>query len=230
MNIIWLGHGSFRIEIADQVILVDPWLDGNPMLDPSQYDAATAGATHILITHGHFDHTNDVLEVSQKTGAPVSGMLELAGLLHDNGAIAGHAFNLGGTITIGDVSATLVPASHSSSMKVEVSDTYTGTPAGFILRGEDRVIYISGDTGIMADMDWIGDHYKPTIGILSAGGYYTMDMADAAYAAKRFFNFDTVIPCHYRTFPALEQSADVLKAGLPDVNVIEAKVMIPITL
>ncbi|MEM6759964.1 MAG: metal-dependent hydrolase [Pseudomonadota bacterium] len=230
MNIIWLGHGSFRIEIAGQILLVDPWLDGNSMLDVGHYEAATAGATHILITHGHFDHTNDVVAVSQQTGAPVSGMLELAGLLHDSGAEAGHAFNLGGTIHIGDVSATLVPASHSSSMKVDGRDTYTGTPAGFILRGEGKVIYLSGDTDIMSDMDWIADYYKPTIGILSAGGYYTMDMAGAGYAAKRYFNFDTVIPCHYRTFPALEQSAEVLKAGLPGVDVIEANVMTPISL
>ena len=31
MKIIWLGHASFRIEIADQVLLIDPWVDGNPV-------------------------------------------------------------------------------------------------------------------------------------------------------------------------------------------------------
>ena len=60
---------------------------------------------------------------------------------------------------------------------------------------------------------------------LRAGGYYTMDMAGAAYAAKRYFDFKTVIPCHYRTFPLLEQSAQVLADGLPGVNVIEPQVM-----
>ncbi|MEM7377315.1 MAG: hydrolase, partial [Pseudomonadota bacterium] len=40
----------------------------------------------------------------------------------------------------------------------------------------------------------------------------------------------TVIPCHYRTFPALEQSAEALRAGLPGVDVIEPEVMQPITL
>ena len=32
MKIIWLGHGSFRVELADQVLLTDPWLTGNPVL------------------------------------------------------------------------------------------------------------------------------------------------------------------------------------------------------
>ena len=53
MNIIWLGHGSFRFEIEDQVILVDPWLSGNPALPEDQHKAALEGVTHILITHGH---------------------------------------------------------------------------------------------------------------------------------------------------------------------------------
>lgn len=225
MNIIWLGHGSFRIEIGDQVLLIDPWINGNPMLPEGSAEHATKDATHILITHGHFDHTTDAVSISKSTGAPVSAINELAKHLHGLGAIEGHAFGRGGTITLGDVTATLVPASHSSSMAVDGRAVYMGTECGFILKGEGRVIYISGDTDIMADMEWIGDFYKPDIGILSAGGYYTMDMAAAAYAAKRYFDFKTVIPCHYRTFPALEQSADALIAGLPGVDVIEPEVM-----
>ena len=53
MNIIWLGHGSFRIEIAGQVLLIDPWLTGNPVLPEVSHEAAVAGATHILLTHAH---------------------------------------------------------------------------------------------------------------------------------------------------------------------------------
>lgn len=54
-----------------------------------------------------------------------------------------------------------------------------------------------------------------------------MDMARAAYLAKKLFNFETVIPCHY---PILEQTAEVLQAGLPGVRVIEPEVMQPIEL
>jgi len=230
MNIIWLGHGSFRIEIGDQVLLIDPWITGNPMLPETQGDMATKGATHILITHGHFDHTADAVAISKATGAPVSAVYELGKHLHRLGAIEGHTFGKGGTITLGNVTATLVPASHSSSIEIAGRGVYMGAECGFVLRGEGKVIYISGDTDIMADMDWIGDYHKPDIGILSAGGYFTMDMAAAAYAAKRYFNFDTVIPCHYRTFPLLEQDASALRAGLPGVDVIEPEVMQPITL
>ncbi|XDA99368.1 metal-dependent hydrolase [Sulfitobacter sp. LCG007] len=222
MKIIWLGHGSFRIEIEDQVLLVDPWL-GNPMLPKEHHEAALSGATNILITHAHGDHASDAVTVAKQTGAPLSGMVELMGHLGGTDGIETTGFNIGGTITLGRVSVSMVPALHSSSFGG--SDAPMGREIGFIIAGEGHRIYFSGDTGIMADMEWIGDYYKPDIGILSAGGHYTMDMAQAAYAAKRYFDFETVIPCHYRTFPLLAQSAQELVDSLPGVKVIEPQVM-----
>ena len=99
-----------------------------------------------------------------------------------------------------------------------------------MLRAEGRVLYFSGDTDIMADMAWFGEYYAPDVGILSAGGHFTMDMKAAAWAAQKYFDFKTVIPCHYRTFPLLEQSAEVLRDRLPGVEVLEPQVMQPIRL
>lgn len=225
MKLIWLGHGSFRIEIEDQVLLIDPWVTGNPMMPDERIEEALDGATQILMTHGHFDHTNDCVQLSKDRSLPVSGIFELVNLLESQGAVAGQAFNKGGTAQFGKVSVSMVPASHSSSMVVDGVAQYTGMETGFIIRGEGTTIYFSGDTTIMADMSWIGAYYKPDIGILSAGGYYTMDMEMAAWAAKTYFDFKTVIPMHYRTFPALAQSAEALAAGLPGVQVIEPQVL-----
>ncbi|MCD1617710.1 metal-dependent hydrolase [Salipiger marinus] len=230
MNILWLGHGSFRIDIEDQVLLIDPWVHGNPMMPEDRIEEALQGATQILVTHGHSDHTADLVTVSQKTGAPVSGMVELAGMLHGQGAVEGHAFNKGGTVSFGNVRVTMVPASHSSSLTVDGKPHYAGMETGFMIAGEGHVIYFSGDTTLMADMGWMGAYHKPDIGILSCGGYYTMDMAAAAYAAKTWFDFKTVIPGHYRTFPALEQSAAALAEALPGVRVVEPQVLDPITI
>lgn len=229
MKIIWLGHGSFRIEIEDQVLLVDPWLTGNPMLGEDQHAAATEGATHILVTHGHFDHTADLVELSKRLNAPAVGIYDFMSHFEAKKGLSVIGFNMGGTVRLGGVSVTMVPALHSTSYAADATAA-AGREAGFILKGEGHTIYISGDTGIMADMDWIGDYYKPDIGILSAGGHFTMDMAGAAYAARKYFDFKTVIPCHYRTFDLLEQSAAPLKDGLPGVDVIEPEVMKPISI
>jgi len=59
MKITWLGHASFRIEVGNQVLLLDPWLAGNPSFDEANRGAVIAGATHILVTHGHGDHAAD---------------------------------------------------------------------------------------------------------------------------------------------------------------------------
>lgn len=230
MNIIWLGHGSFRIEIEDQVLLIDPWLTGNPVLPEDQHDAATQGATHILLTHTHFDHVADVVDLCKKLNVPAVGQYDLMGYWSETQGIDTTGFNKGGTVDLGGVQVSMVPASHSSTFQVEDGLRSGGTEVGFMIRGEGKTLYVSGDTDIMADMDWMGDYYKPDIGILSAGGHFTMDMKGAAYAAKRYFNFSTVIPCHYKTFPILEQSAQTLKDGLPGVDVIEPEVMQAISL
>ena len=227
MQIIWLGHGSFRIEIEDQVLLIDPWLTGNPMLPEDQHGPATSGATHILITHGHFDHTADVVALSKSLGAPVVGIYDFMSYLETKDGLDVIGFNMGGTVMLGAVAVSLVPALHSTSYGPDPTAPL-GREAGFIITGAGHTIYVSGDTGISAEMGWIGDYYKPDIGILSAGGHFTMDMKGAAYAAKRFFDFKTVIPCHYKTFELLEQNADTLIDGLPEVDVIEPRVMTPI--
>ena len=217
MKITWLGHGSFRMDIGGQSLLIDPWFTGNPAFPAHQRDAATTGATHVLLTHGHGDHVGDTASL----GLPVFCMVELAKWLNDQGVDA-TGFNKGGTVRLGDVAVTMVNAVHSSTAP---DGSHAGSEAGFMISGEGKTVYFSGDTDIMADMEWMGELHAPDIGILCAGGHYTMDMARAAWAAKRYFNFKTVIPGHYQTFPLLEQSAQTMIDALPGVQVLTPKVM-----
>ena len=225
MHITWLGHSSFRIEIGGQVLLIDPWLDGNPMLPEAHHDAATAGATHILVTHAHFDHINGLLPLAKRLGVPVVGQFDLMTHWAEAEKIETLGFNKGGTVDLDGVQVTMVHATHSTSISTPDGPQVTGSECGYMIAGEGHVIYVSGDTDVMADMGVFNALHKPDIGLLCAGGHFTMDMARAAYAAKTFFEFKTVIPCHYRTFPVLEQSAAVLAEALPGVDVIEPEVM-----
>ena len=230
MKITWLGHGSFRLEIADQVLLLDPWLTGNPMLPEDQHEAAVAGATHILLTHAHFDHVADTLDLARRLDVPVVGQYDLMSHWEEHEKIATVGFNKGGTVDLGGVQVTMVHATHSSSFGGAEGPNVPGTECGFMIAGEGHVIYATGDTDVMADMKVFNDLHAPDIGILCAGGHFTMDMRRAAYAAKTFFDFKTVIPCHYKTFPLLEQSAEALTEALPGVDVIEPEVMQPIAI
>ncbi|MEM9248898.1 MAG: metal-dependent hydrolase [Pseudomonadota bacterium] len=222
MKIIWLGHSGFRIEIGGEVLLVDPWLDGNPMFPEDRRDEAIAGTTHIFLTHGHGDHAAGALEIAEDTGAPIGCIHEMATRWDAVG------FGKGGTLQVGDVSVTMVNATHSSSLDFDGMDV-AGSEAGFMIRGEGRTIYVSGDTDIMADMSWFGEYHAPDIGILCCGGHYTMDQKAAAWAAKKYFDFKVVIPCHYKTFPLLAQDAEILKAELGGI-VHEPEILVPIEL
>ena len=62
MRITWLGHGSFHFRLASgQVILMDPWLEGNPTAPPFELDRVDT----IAITHAHFDHIGSAVELAK---------------------------------------------------------------------------------------------------------------------------------------------------------------------
>lgn len=226
MKIIWLGHSGFRIEIGGQVLLIDPWLSGNPLFPEARRDEATAGATHILLTHGHGDHASDAQTIAATQGIPIACIHETAEMWNGKDGVETIGFNKGGTISLGQVQVTMVNATHSSSIDFEDGlPQYAGDAAGFMIAGEGHVIYVSGDTDVMADMEMFNDLHHPDIGLLCAGGRFTMDMTRAAYAARKFFKFKLLIPCHYRTFPALAQSAQPLIDALPEVRVVEPQVL-----
>ncbi|MTH64918.1 metal-dependent hydrolase [Paracoccus shanxieyensis] len=228
MKLTWLGHSGFRLEIEQAVILIDPWMSGNPAFPDGARDDAIKGATHVLLTHGHGDHSGDTLAIARELKIPVVGIFDLISTWQTHQGIEGIGFNKGGTVDLGGAKVTMVNASHSSSIEGNEGPIYAGHESGYMIAGDGHVIYVSGDTDIMADMAWMGEYHQPDIGILCAGGHFTMDMKRAAWAAKKYFDFKTVVPCHYKTFPLLEQSAAALIEGLPGVNVIEPEVMKPI--
>ncbi len=230
MQITWLGHSGFRIQIEDAVLLIDPWLTGNPMFPADRRTEALAGATHILLTHAHGDHASEAKAIALETGVPVACIHELSEWLNAQGGVQTLGFGKGGTLALNGAKVTMVNATHSASIDFGGGALLPGgSAAGFMIAGEGHVIYVSGDTDIMADMAWMGELHNPDIGILSCGGHYTMDMERAAWAARKYFNFRTVIPCHYRTFPILAQDANPLRAGLPPgVEVVEPQVLDPI--
>ena len=98
MKIIWLGHGSFRIEIEDRIVLIDPWLNGNPLFPAEKRQEALNGTTDILISHGHFDHTNDTVDIAKATNAPIFGIADLMSYWGEVEGVTTTGFNKGGTV------------------------------------------------------------------------------------------------------------------------------------
>ena len=230
MKLTWLGHGGYRIEAADAVLLIDPWLRGNPAFDEARFDEAVTGASHILVTHAHADHVADVPEIAALTGAPVVGIIEYVDWVTTKHGLNGLPFNMGGTVDCGGIAATMVRAVHSSSNSVDGVPVYFGTEAGYVLSVDGTTIYVAGDTDVHADMALIAELHDPDYAVVPIGGHFTMDARRAAFACRKFFNLKAAIPYHYRTFPLLAQEADEFVSLLEGTKVIVPEVMVPFEL
>ncbi len=205
MKLIWLGHSAFRIETGAAIIIIDPFLRGNPKFT-LDFAAATAGATHILLTHGHDDHVGDTLDIAKASGAEVISNFEICMYLAAQGVAKISPGNTGGTIGCGDFSVSFTQALHSSSTIVDGRFVYLGNPMGIVVTPrQGPTLYHMGDTEIFSDMALVNELHQPKIGLVPVGDRFTMGGKTAADAVKRYFAFDIVVPCHYGTFDLLAQ-------------------------
>jgi len=216
VKITWYGHSAFRIDYADAVVLIDPFLSHNPSF-AGTVGEVTAGTTHVVLTHGHGDHIGDTVPIATATGAVVVANADICGYLGGLGLSRFEPMNTGGTVRLGAFSVTMVNALHSSATQVGGISHALGNPNGVVLKAAgEKVLYHMGDTDIFGDMALIDELHRPQIGIVPIGDRFTMGGEVAAHACRRFFSFETVIPCHYGTFPLLDPTADVFVEAMGD--------------
>jgi L-ascorbate metabolism protein UlaG (beta-lactamase superfamily) len=201
-RITWLGHATVLIQTAAGTnILIDPFIQQNPKY-PKGF-VLPSKIQYILLTHGHGDHISDAVPVAQKHGSTVVAIYELAAYIGARGAANTIGMNLGGTVQLNEVAATMVEAKHSAAAQDEKGTHYAGVATGFVLTIEGGpVLYHSGDTAVFGDMKLIHDLYEPTVVMLPIGGHYTMGPKEAALAV-RLLAPQVVLPLHFGTFPPL---------------------------
>ncbi len=226
MKMTWLGHSAFRIETANKVLLIDPFITGNPSFRGSA-QSATENCTHILLTHGHDDHVGDTVDIAKRTGATLIAAFEICEYLQGKGVANINPGNPGGTITEDGFDVTFTKAFHSSSTMVDGVPVYLGNPCGIILRSEGKTVYHMGDTEIFGDMALIQEVFEPDVGLVPIGDRFTMGAKQAAMACKRFFKFKTIVPIHYGTFPVIDQDPSKFLAEMNGQNVVVPEVGVP---
>lgn len=193
-----LGHSCFTVELHGKTLLFDPFLRPNPKA--KDIDLASLNPDYILVSHGHYDHVADLIEIAKQSNATVISNFEIATWCQKQGVEKTIGMNTGGKITTEFGSVKLTAAVHSSILP---DGTYAGNPNGFLIQGEHKALYYAGDTALTMDMQLIpvwAHHLDAAI--LPIGDNFTMGIDDAVIAAS-WLKTKKVFPVHYDTFPPI---------------------------
>ncbi|WP_299467933.1 metal-dependent hydrolase [uncultured Gimesia sp.] len=218
-KITWLGHSAFQIETAGKMILLDPFLTGNPS---AAISANAVSADVIIISHGHGDHVGDTVEIANRTNALVIANFEIIEWLGKQGVENVHPQHIGGAhqYDFGTVKLTIA---HHGSMLPDGSNG--GNPCGILLKLEDGTIYFAADTGLFYDMSLIGEE-GVDVAILPIGDNFTMGPEDSVRATK-LISPKRVIPTHYNTWPLIAQDAAAWAESIRQQTTAEPVVLKP---
>lgn len=199
IKITWLGHSAFALELDGHLVLVDPFLTGNPL---AAAHADDLNPEMIFLSHAHGDHLGDTVSIARRTGAVVVSNADICGWLNKQGVDNVHPGNSGGGWDHGFVHCKFTVAHHSSSFP---DGSYGGNANGFVFSVAGKRLYYAGDTALFSDMSLIGD-MGIDLAFLPIGDNFTMGPDDSLLAIK-YIRPRYVIPMHYKTWPIIDQDA-----------------------
>ena len=219
--ITWLGHAAFSIVTPEnKVVLIDPFLTGNPACPEDLRDPETVDV--ILITHGHGDHLGDAVPIARR--ARPEAVVTMADMSHwreKQGVANIVGMNKGGTIHTAGLAVMMVHAEHTSTIMDGDTLIPAGESVGYVVTFSSGLkLYAAGDTALFGDMALIGRRYRPDAALLPIGDHFTMGPDDAAEAC-RLLGVKRVIPCHYGTFPLLTGKPEAFQAAARDIGNLE---------
>lgn len=198
MKFTYFGHSCFSVEVGGKTLLFDPFIKPNELAKDVAFDQIKAD--YILISHGHFDHIADAVELAKQTQATVITNFEIYTWLGKQGVEKAHPMNHGGAFAFDFGRVKYVGAVHSSLLP---DGTNGGNPGGFVIESAEGSFYFAGDTALTYDMKLIAEEFALRFAVLPIGDNFTMGVKDAIRAAK-FVGTTKVVGVHYDTFPPIK--------------------------
>ncbi|MBR43104.1 MAG: metal-dependent hydrolase [Gemmatimonadetes bacterium] len=204
------GHATVSIHTADSKLVIDPFFSDNPHFVGSVDDIE---ADYILVTHGHYDHVADLIGLAERTGATCIATFEIASFLESQGLNTSPQ-HIGGGAHYPFGYVKLTAALHGGMVNLPGAEGFTTLPAGILINfNSGERFYHAGDTALLTDMQLLKG--KVDVAVLPIGDRFTMGPDDAVTAVE-FIEPKVVIPCHYDTWPPIEQDAAAFAAKVGD--------------
>jgi L-ascorbate metabolism protein UlaG (beta-lactamase superfamily) len=216
----YYGHATFGLDTeSGHKLVIDPFFGDNPATEVAVDDVE---ADFVLLTHGHYDHVADALSLATRTGATIIASYEVATYMGNQGAEVSPQ-HIGGAVEYPFGRVKMTPALHGGMLELPGGEGFTTVPAGFLidLTGGKR-FYFAGDTALLMDMRLLKGQVD--VAVLPIGDRFTMGPQDAARAVD-FIGPSVVVPCHYNTWPPIEQDPAAFAGRVGDRA--EVRVMRP---
>lgn len=209
INIKYLGHSSFLLDVDNKKILTDPYFGNSPL---GTYKRLVPCSTKmedilkldtILISHEHMDSFDlaSINYLCKKHNPQVVAHHSILNKI-DMNAQSKVPIDEFETKLVNDVSISAYPAHHPTSFY----------PFSYMIKSKTgKSIYFAGDTYMTRDHEIL----KPTIAILPIGGKRTMDLITAVRISKKM-KPEVLIPMHFDTFEDIKRNPQELKYKLDD--------------
>ena len=207
-------NGDVIIHPDHHATLVLKWQEITIYIDPTN-SAGYAGlpkADLVLITHSHFDHFNTAaINAVTKTNSVIITSQDVYNQLTAPQKLLARILGYGASTNLLGLAVQAVAAYNSYHA--------FGTGNGYVLTIGGRRIFISGDTGNVAEMRALTDI---DVAFVCMNQPYTMTVSEATNAVSAF-RPKVVYPYHYRDQSGASANAALFKQRLPSSLGIEVR-------
>ncbi len=175
----WVGHATWLVQLASQNVLLDPiWAKAIGGVVPRKSEPGVRiedlpRIDAVLVTHNHRDHMDAPTLKQLAKVYPRAQAIVPAGLAGDFKSLGYSAvteLDWWGSVSIEGMMISFVPSQHWSRRGLnDANETLWG---GFVIEGDGRRVYHSGDTAYFEGFRQIGERLGPIdIALLPIGAY-----------------------------------------------------------
>jgi len=236
LSVTFIKHACVMIKDQDQYILVDPVFFGLPFVrdfTPLAFDIQDMPPpTHVLITHGHYDHLDEQSLAALHPQTHVITPLGYHDIFKDLKMNHRTQLDWFDTFKQDGLEITLLPSKHWT-MRNPIFGANHSLWGSFLLKtARGKTIYISGDTTYFRGFREIGSEYDIDLAIINLGAYshgvpWWLSHLNPSQAVQTFQDLQakqlmivhwgsyslTSEPVH---FPPIQLKPELEKAGLTD--------------